>query len=56
MSDKILAYFISLGIMGSGVFWIVMSAYSAAPVIYIAIGVPTIVVGVISLLGELRQT
>jgi apolipoprotein N-acyltransferase len=56
MNDKILAYLISLGIMGSGIFWIVMSAHSAASVIYIAIGIPTIVVGLISFFAELRQT
>ena len=56
MSDKILAYLISLGIIGSGVFWIIMNAHSADAVIYIAIGVPTIVVGLLSLFGELRQT
>jgi hypothetical protein len=56
MSDKILAYLISLGIIGSGVFWIAMSAHSAASVIYIAIGIPTIVVGLLSFFGELRQT
>ena len=56
MSDTVLAYLISLGIVGSGVFWIVTSAHSAASVIDIAIGVPTIVVGLLSLFGELRQT
>jgi hypothetical protein len=56
MSDKILAYLVSLGIIGSGVFWIVTSAHSAASVIYIAIGVPIIVVGLISFFAELHQT
>jgi apolipoprotein N-acyltransferase len=56
MSDTVLAYLISLGIVGSGVFWIVTSAHSAASVIDIAIGVPTIVVGLISFFTELRRT
>jgi hypothetical protein len=53
MSDTLLAYLVSLG---SGIFWIVMDAYSAASVLYFAIGVPTIVVELLSLLTELRQT
>lgn len=56
MSDTILAFLISLGIAAMGVFWIVLSAYAAASVIYIAIGVPTIIVGLISFFAEVRQT
>jgi hypothetical protein len=56
MSDTILAYFVSLVILASGVFWIVMAAYSAASVVYIAIGVPTVVVGLVSFFTELRET
>jgi hypothetical protein len=53
MSDTILAYLISLVIIASGVFWIVMAANSAV-VLYIGIGVPTVVVGLISFFTELR--
>jgi hypothetical protein len=55
MRDTALAYFISLGILGSGIIWIVASAHSVAPALRIAIGVPTIVVGLISLFAELRN-
>ena len=53
MSDKILAYLISLGIIGAGVVWIV-AGYSAPSAFGVIIGVPTIVVGMLSLFGELR--
>jgi hypothetical protein len=55
MSDAILAYLVSLGIIGGGVFWIVMGA-SAASTVCIAIGIPTIVVGLLSFFAELRET
>jgi hypothetical protein len=55
MRDTAFGYLISLGILGSGVIWIVASAHSAAPALCIAIGVPTIVVGFTSLFAELRN-
>jgi hypothetical protein len=55
MSDKMLAYLISLGIMIFGVIWIVTSRHSAASALHIAIGIPTIVVGLASLLAERRN-
>jgi hypothetical protein len=56
MIDTISAYLVSLVIIASGVFWIVMAANSAASVLYIAIGVPTVVVGLINFFAELRFT
>jgi hypothetical protein len=50
MSNTILAYLVSLGIVGAGVVWIVASANSA---LCIAMGVVSIVVGAISLLNEI---
>ena len=50
-----LAYFISLGMIGMGVIWIVVSASSANSVFWIVIGVLTIVVGLASFLTELRN-
>ena len=55
MSDKVLAYLISLGIVGAGVLWIVGCANSATSAIWIGIGIVTIAVGSISLLTELRN-
>jgi hypothetical protein len=55
MSDTMLAYLISLGIIIIGVLWIVASGLSAASALYIAIGFPTIVVGLVSLLAERRN-
>ncbi len=55
MSDTALAYLISLGIIGSGVIWIVASTHSAVPALCIGIGIPTIVVGLISLIAEWRN-
>ena len=52
MSDTALAYLISLGILGFGVVWLVASAHSAAPALYIGIGIPTSVVGLISFFTE----
>jgi hypothetical protein len=52
MNDTILAYLVSLAIIAIGMF--VITALSAASVVYISIGVPTFVVGLLSLLGELR--
>ena len=53
MSGHVLAYLISLGIIGIGVSWIV-AGHSAPTAIGVIIGVPTIVVGLVSLFGELR--
>jgi hypothetical protein len=50
MSDMILAYIISLGIIGAGVGWIV-----AGTGLCIAIGIVSIAVGAISLLNELSN-
>jgi hypothetical protein len=50
MSDTTTAYLVSLGIIGAGAIWI-----DAGTTLCIAIGVPTIVVGLISLLAELRD-
>jgi hypothetical protein len=52
MSDTILAYLISLGIIGAGVGWIVAGTNSA---LCIAIGTVSIAVGAISVLNELRR-
>jgi len=49
MSDTTTAYLVSVGIIGAGAIWI-----DAGTTLCIAIGVPTIVVGLISLLAELR--
>ena len=55
MSDRILAYLVSVGIMMAGAIWIVASGHSAASALYIAIGIPTIVVGMVSLFAEWRN-
>jgi hypothetical protein len=52
MSDTTTAYLVSLGIIGAGAIWIYAGTTSA---LCIAIGIPTIVVGLISLLAELRN-
>ena len=52
MSDTTTAYLVSLGIIGAGAIWSDARTTSA---FCIAIGVPTIVVGLISLLAELRD-
>jgi hypothetical protein len=52
MSDTILAFVISLGLIGAGLGWIVAGSNSA---IFITIGVASIVVGAISVLNELRH-
>jgi hypothetical protein len=51
MINTILAYLISLGIIGAGVGWIVIGMSS---MLFIGIGVASIGVGVASLLNELR--
>jgi hypothetical protein len=55
MTDTVLAYLISLGIIGAGVMWIVAGTNPATSVFSVAMGVVTIAVGLISLLGELRH-
>ena len=55
MIDTILAYLVSLGIIGAGVIWIVAGTNSTTSVLCITIGVLTIAVGLISLLTELRR-
>lgn len=51
MLDTILAYFISLGIVGAGVCWIVVGMNST---VCIGIGIASIAVGAASFLNELR--
>ena len=53
MWDAVFAYLISLGIIGAGVIWIV-AGHSAPSAFGFIIGVPTIVVGLVSFFGELR--
>jgi hypothetical protein len=55
MSDRILAYLVSVAIIMAGAIWIVASGHSAASALYIAIGVPTIIVGSLSLFTEWRN-
>ena len=55
MNDRVLAYLVSLGIIGAGVIWIVAGTYSAASELCIAIGLLTIAVGWISFMVEFRN-
>ena len=56
MNDRILPYLISLGLIGTGVIWIVVAGTnSASAAIWSTIGGLTIAVGAISLLGEFRN-
>lgn len=55
MNDTILAYLVSLGIIGIGVVWIAAGMNSATSVLCIAVGILTIAVGLISLLTEIRH-
>ena len=55
MIDTVLAYLISLGIIGAGVIWIVAGTNPATSLLCITVGVLTIAVGLISLLTELRH-
>jgi len=55
MIDTVLAYLISLGIIGAGVIWIVAGMNAATSVLCITVGVLTLAVGWISLLAELRH-
>ena len=55
MNDRILPYLISLGLIGTGVIWIVGSMNSPSAAIWITIGCLTLAVGAMSLLGEFRN-
>jgi uncharacterized membrane protein YcjF (UPF0283 family) len=55
MNHPTLAYLVSLGIVAFGVIWVVAGMKSATWAIWIAIGVLTIAVGLISLLTEIRD-
>jgi uncharacterized membrane protein YphA (DoxX/SURF4 family) len=55
MSDTLLAYLTSLGIIGAGVIWIVAGTISTASALCIAMGVVTIAVGWISFMVEFRN-
>jgi hypothetical protein len=55
MSDTILSYLISLGIIGAGVVWIIAGTISTASALCIALGVLTIAVGWISFMVEFRN-
>ena len=55
MIDTILAYLISLGIIGTGVGWIVASMNSAIAALWIGMGIAAIAVGAISVLNELHN-
>jgi hypothetical protein len=55
MSDTLLAYLISLGIIGAGVIWIVAGTISTTSALCIAMGVVTIAVGWISFMVEFRN-
>ena len=52
MSDTILAYIISLGLIGAGMGWIIAGRNSP---LCTTIGIASIVVGVISVSNEFRQ-
>ena len=54
MSDTALAYLVSLGIRVVGIFWIV-TGHSAPSPFGVIVGVPTIVVGLLSFFGELTN-
>jgi hypothetical protein len=55
MSDTILAYLVSLGIIGAGVVWIVAGTIWTASALCIAIGMVTVGVGWISFMVEFRN-
>jgi hypothetical protein len=55
MSDTILGYLISLGIIGAGVVWIIAGTIWTASELCIAIGIVTIAVGWISFMVEVRN-
>jgi len=53
--SRVLAYLVSLGIIGAGVIWVVAGTYSATSELCIAIGLLTIAVGWISFVVEFRS-
>ena len=55
MNDRILPYLVSLGLIGTGVVWIVAGTNAANPAIWSTLGGLTMDVGAISLLGEFRN-
>lgn len=55
MNDRVLPYLISLGLIGTGVVWIVAATSAATSLIGITVGLLTIVVGAMSLLLEFRN-
>jgi hypothetical protein len=55
MSDTILAYLVSVDMIGAGVVWIVVGTVWTASDLCIAIGMVTIVVGWTSFMVEIRS-
>jgi hypothetical protein len=55
MNDRILPYLISLGLIGTGVAWMLAGTNSANAAISFTIGGLTIAVGALSLFGEFRN-
>ena len=55
MNDRILPYLISLGLIGTGVVWMLAGTNSANAAISFTIGGLTIAVGALSLFGEFRN-
>jgi hypothetical protein len=55
MSDTVLAYLVSLGIIFAGVVWIVAGTIWTASNLCIAIGLVTIAVGLTSFMVEFRN-
>jgi hypothetical protein len=55
MNNRILPYLISLGLIGTGVVWMLASTNAADAAIWITIGGLTIAVGAISLFGAFRN-
>jgi hypothetical protein len=55
MSDTILGYLVSVGIIGAGVVWIFAGTIWTASDLCIAVGAVTIAVGSISFLVEFRN-
>jgi hypothetical protein len=55
MSDTMLGYLVSLGIIGAGVVWIVAGTNYTASDLCNAIGLVTLAVGWISLMVEFRN-
>jgi hypothetical protein len=55
MSDTVLAYLVSLGIIFAGVIWIIAGTIWTTSALCIAMGVVTIAVGWISFMVEFRN-